>query len=102
LQQRKRARHIRFESVDLDVSDAEDEAVAAEPMVIDLLSQADEEEDYDYDYDYAESVVDDNGEVDDDNWNAMDTSNSVMMPQTSMVQMARIRPTPQSETYAIS
>jgi hypothetical protein len=89
LQQRKRARHIRFESVDLDVSDAEDEAVAAEPMVIDLLSQADEEDDYDYDYDYdyAESVVDDNGEVDDDNWNAMDTSNSVMMPQTSMVQM---------------
>ena len=90
LQQRKRARHIRFESVDLDVSDAEDEADtedeadAKDAMVIDLLSQEDNDED---DYDYAESVVDDDGEVDYDDWNEMAVSNSVTMPQTSMVQM---------------
>ena len=54
-------------------------------MVIDLLSQADEEDDYDYDY--AESVVDDDGEVDDDDWNAMDTSNSVTMSQTAVSSM---------------
>ena len=56
LQQRKRARHIRFESVDLDVSEAEDEADAEDE---------DNDED-DYNYDYAESVVDDDGEVDDE------------------------------------
>jgi hypothetical protein len=99
LQHRKRARHIRFESVDLDVSDSEDEAIATEPMVIDLLSQADEEDDYDYDY--AESVVDDDGEVDDDDWNAMDMSNSVTMPQTSMVQMVTMIQELQAENAAL-
>jgi hypothetical protein len=89
LQQLKRARHIRFESV--DESDAEEEAVV-ESMVIDLISQDDydEDEEDDYDYDYAESVVDDDGELDDDDWNAMNamnTSNSVTMSQTAVSSM---------------
>ena len=60
LQKQKKAKHIRFESVDLDVSDGEEDPVNKN-MVIDLLSQDDSEcgNDYDADdYDYAESVVD--------------------------------------------
>ena len=57
LQQRKRARHILFEEINND------------------------------DDDYAESVVDDDGEVDYDDWNEMDTSNSVTMSQTAVSSM---------------
>jgi hypothetical protein len=97
----------------IDLLDADDE----DAMVIDLLSQEDEDEDEenyagiynikrrpwnfpsighdsedddeeDENYDYAESVVDDDGEVDDnDGWNAMDTSNSVTMSQTAVSSM---------------
>ena len=102
LQQRKRAKHIRFEDVD-----------ESEVMVIDLLSQDDFDEDYevddydvedydvedydyvvdpmvidlsqDEDYDYAESVVDD------DEYDEKEAvTNSVTMSQTvvsSMVTM---------------
>ena len=93
LQQRKRARHIQFESDAEDEADAEDEVV--EPMVIDLVSDDEDEdsitiidllsqEDSD-DYDYAESVVDSDEEYDEE-----PAQNSVTMSQTvvsSMVAM---------------
>lgn len=94
LQQRKKARHILFEEINndddeeaesmvIDLLDADDE----DAMVIDLLSQDEEEDVDDENYDYAESVVDDDGELDDDDWNAMNTSNSVTMSQTAVSSM---------------
>lgn len=96
LQQRKRARHIRFESV--AESDAEDQAVD-EPMVIDLLSQDDYNvEDCDaedYDYDYAESVVDDDYEEE------RAASNSVTMSQTAVSSMVTMIQDLQNENAAL-
>lgn len=129
LQQRKRARHTHAEDEDadaivIDLLDADDE----DAMVIDLLSQDEEDEDGNYsgiynikrrhwnfsigydgedddeedeNCDYAESVVDDDGEVDYDDWNEMDVSNSVTMPQTSMVQMVTMIQELQAENAAL-
>jgi hypothetical protein len=97
LQERKRARHIRFESVDLDVSDAEDEVYVDENMIIDLISQDDSEcaddydvedgDDEDYDYDYAESVVDDDSEVESEKTVTM--SQTVVSSMVTMIQELR-------------
>jgi hypothetical protein len=65
LQERKRARHIRFESVDISSDSDDEEDPVNENMVIDLLSQDEEDEstvasldDYDCDCDY-DNVEDD-------------------------------------------
>jgi hypothetical protein len=87
LQDRKRARHIRFESVDESV--AEEEAV--EPMVIDLLSQDDYDvEDCDaedYDYDYAESV--DDYDKDEDAPNSVTMAQATVSSMVAMIQELR-------------
>lgn len=86
LQKQKKAKHIRFESVDLDVSDDEEDPVNKN-MVIDLLSQDDSEcgndydaDDYDYDYDYAESVVEEESDEE-------DVPKSVNMAQSTVSTM---------------
>ena len=98
LQERKRARHIRFESVELDSSDDEEEPVN-ENMVIDLISQDDSEcaEDYDvedgddddYDYDYAESVVDDDESEEDESEKTVTMSQTVVSSMVTMIQELR-------------
>ena len=108
LQQRKRARHILFEEINndaddeetmvIDLLDADDDEDA---MVIDLLSQDEEEDVDDENYDYAESVVDDDGEVDYDDWNEMDTSNSVTMSQTAVSSMVTMIQELQAENAAL-
>jgi len=131
LQERKRARHTHAEDSNAEDSNAEDEADDEDAMVIDLLSQ-DEEDDENYagiykikrrrhwnfsigydgedddeedeNYDYAESVVDDDGEVsedDNEDADAMDMSNSVTMPQTSMVQMVTMIQELQAENASL-
>jgi hypothetical protein len=106
LQERKRARHIRFEDVD-----------ESEVMVIDLISQDDnvddydvddydvddyDVEDYDYvvdpmvidlsqdeDYDYAESVVDDDESEEEAVTNSVTMSQTVVSSMVTMIQELR-------------
>ena len=79
LHHRKRARHILFEDIDED-----EDNECPEVMVIDLLDEPEEEEDYGNDYDYAESVVDDDSEVE----NLEDAApNTVTMAQTTVSSM---------------
>jgi len=80
LQERKKARHTRFESVDLDVSDAEEDDACAEEMVIDLLN--DDESHVD-----AEEMVIDLVSQDDSEEEDEPVEKGVMMPETSMRQM---------------
>ena len=106
LQQRKRARHIRFEDVDdmdLDISDTESECDRCpEVMVIDLLNNSEEEDEDDdeddVDYDYAESVVDDDSEVE----NLEDAApNTVTMEQTTVSSMVTMIQELQEENAAL-
>jgi len=108
LQQRKRAKHIRFEDVDesevmvidlisqddnvddydvddydVDDYDVEDYDYAVDPMVIDLS------QDEDYEYDYAESVVDDDESEEDESEKTVTMSQTVVSSMVTMIQELR-------------
>ena len=67
-------------------------------MVIDLLEEDEEVEDYGNDFDYAESVVDDDSEVEN---LEDDVSNRVTMSQTAVSSMVTMIQELQSENAAL-